>query len=140
MKKFFYIFLALFVIVSICFAKDTEKTADSCRQKGLTYYKSGKYELAIKEYNKAIKLKPDFDFAYSNRGYAEFMLQHFNEALNDFNIALSLNPSNSDALVKRGKTEISMNNKSGACDDFFKAAGLNNDEAKMYIIKYCSLK
>ena len=42
----------------------------SCNERGYSYYKQGKYEQAIQEYDKAIELNPNYTNAYSNRSFA----------------------------------------------------------------------
>ena len=36
--------------------------------RGIDHGERGEYDLAIKDFTKAIKLKPDYAFAYNNRG------------------------------------------------------------------------
>ena len=42
--------------------------------RGIAYAKLGQYQRAIEDFNKAIRLKPDYADAYSNRGVA-YLLQ-----------------------------------------------------------------
>ena len=39
---------------------------------GIDKFQSGQYAEAIKDYDEAIKLKPDYAQAYSNRGLVKF--------------------------------------------------------------------
>ena len=51
-------------------ANDNKKDANAYLSSGNDYYNKRQYELAIKDYSKAIILNPDFATAYYNRGNA----------------------------------------------------------------------
>ena len=46
----------------------TRNIAAAYNNRGTAYYETEKYDKAISEYNKAIKLEPHFSAAYYNRG------------------------------------------------------------------------
>ena len=56
-------------------------------QRGADYDKLGQYQLAIEDYNEAIRLKPDLALAYNNRGLA--YLAQGNKKLGCFNAQMS---------------------------------------------------
>ncbi|MEL6944873.1 MAG: tetratricopeptide repeat protein, partial [Bacteroidota bacterium] len=60
---------------------------------GLSKRKLGRYEEAIKDYDKAITLDKGYAIAYNNRGNAKYDLRHFQAAKADYEKALSLNPN-----------------------------------------------
>lgn len=49
-------------------SKIFEDAADYFNMRGITYGKQGRYQPAIEDFNRAIRLKPDFALAYMNRG------------------------------------------------------------------------
>ena len=68
----------------------------------------GKHEEAIKDYDKAIELKPLEVMPYNNRGLAKFHLGKYEEAIRDFEKALELDPNFADARTNREKTIFSL--------------------------------
>jgi tetratricopeptide (TPR) repeat protein len=50
---------------------------------GVVYHESGKYDLEVGAYTKAIELRPDFSEAYTYRGYAHYELGQREEAKKD---------------------------------------------------------
>jgi tetratricopeptide (TPR) repeat protein len=57
------------------------------------YYEQGNFDIAIKEYTKAIQLSQYDEKAYFNRGVCYAKLKNYELALADFNKAIELNPS-----------------------------------------------
>ena len=72
-------------------------------------YKNINYlEEAIKDFNKAIELNPNYSKAYYNRGNTKKDLanaynniDYLEEAIKDYNKAIELNPNNSEAYFNR---------------------------------------
>ena len=65
--------------------------------RGITYGELGQYQLAIKDFSKAISLKQDYADAYYNRGYAYTNLGQFQRAIEDYNEFIRLKPDNEEA-------------------------------------------
>ena len=68
---------------------------------------SGRNEQAIIDFDKAIKLKPDYINAHLKRGVANYSLGRFDpedyrEAIKDFDEVIRLNPDNAGAWFFRG--------------------------------------
>ena len=64
---------------------------------GWTYYREGLDEKAVRFFDKAIELNPDFAVAYNNRAARTRALGRYAEALDDCNMAIQWKPS--DALA-----------------------------------------
>ena len=60
------------------------------------------HEIAIKLYNIAIELEPDYVEAIYERGFSKLMLNRFNEAIKDFNIVLEYEPNHARTLFYLG--------------------------------------
>ncbi len=95
-------------------------------QKGTDLYESGKYEEAIKWFDKAIEGDSHSLKAWYNRGNSLFNLGRYGEAIESYNKVLTIDPDyaiawykNGKALCEEGKTEEGYR-----CyekyDDFFK--------------------
>ncbi|MBQ6296972.1 MAG: tetratricopeptide repeat protein [Selenomonadaceae bacterium] len=92
------------------------------------------YQGAIKIYNEAIKLKPNWDLAYNNRGLAygvSFPFQ-FERAIQDFNKAIELNTNFATAYHNRGFTYSDLGQYERAIKDFNKAIELNPNNSYSY--------
>ena len=57
----------------------------------------GRFEEAIKEYQTAIKLKPDYAKAYNNLGTAYYDRGRLDEAIKEYQTAIKLQPDYADA-------------------------------------------
>lgn len=130
MRKTIVLLIAL-VSVSICFGQ----TAEEYYEKGIEKYSSGDFDGAKREFNKAIKLNPDFADAYTARGNAR--QRSFNQdtkgALSDYSMAIQLDPSKQvKAYVNRGLIKSGSGDHSGAIDDFNEAIDIDPDYARAY--------
>lgn len=63
--------------------------------KGTLLVSGGKYEEALKEFDKAIEINPNYAEAYNNKGLALFKLGRFKDAIKEIDKAIKLNPNNS---------------------------------------------
>jgi len=101
-------------------------------------FQNGDFEGALKDYNKAIELNPNYFKAYNNRGILKASeLKKDEEALKDFNKAIEINPDYADAYLGRGTSKYNLKDTKGACEDWNKAANLGNTRALQQIEKYC---
>ena len=69
---------------------------------GVLYGSKGEYDLAIKDFNRAIELNPNNFFAYNNRGNAYDKIEDFDRAIEDFNAAIKLKSDYAKAYNNRG--------------------------------------
>jgi tetratricopeptide (TPR) repeat protein len=123
---------------------DTSKTAiaDSKAKllfnSGNTKYRNGDIEGALKAYDSAIVLKPDYYKAYNNRAIIKANdLKKDKEALNDFDKAIELNADYADAYLGRGTSKYNLKDIEGACSDWRKSSELGNEQASLQIARYC---
>ena len=101
---------------------------------GWNLMEEGKYEDAIKEFNKVIELNPNNPEPYKGRGSAYRWLKNYDEAVSDLNKALSINPNDDFTYVilgfclnKQGKYEEAINQLN-------KAIEINPDYDRAYHI------
>ncbi|MBD2437274.1 tetratricopeptide repeat protein [Nostoc sp. FACHB-110] len=64
---------------------------------GYTYFAQEQYDLAIRQYKEALKLKPDYVVALNNIGHAYERKKLNSQALQSYEEALKLAPNNSTA-------------------------------------------
>ena len=101
-------------------------------------YKKGDIPGAMRLYDEAIRLSPDYFKAYNNRGIVKAAaLKNFKEAIEDFSRAIQINPDYADAYLGRGTSKLELNDIAGACQDWQKAMTLGNRQAAMLIQRYC---
>ena len=67
---------------------------ETLKEKGNIFFKSKNYERAIDLYNEAIKLAPDQEVLYSNKGTCLKCLGRYKEAIKDYKKSLEINPKN----------------------------------------------
>lgn len=83
---------------------------------------------ALEYFDKAIELKPDFAYAYSNRGLAKLNLNDIKGAFKDLRRSLELDNSNSYAHKNLGLIYLKDGQKKNACEQFLKSLELGYSE------------
>ena len=82
--------------------------------------------------NEAIRLKPDYVVAYSNRGNAYNSKGEVNLAIQDYDTAIQLKPDYAEAYSNRGNAYKNKNQLDAAIKDLNKAIELNPELAEAY--------
>ena len=76
------------------------------------------YNLAILDFNKAVRLKPDDSRIYRARGYAYYMLSKYSKAIGDCNRSLRIDSKQSFIYVVRAMSYLCQDrDKPGAVED-----------------------
>jgi tetratricopeptide (TPR) repeat protein len=84
---------------------------------------------AIRFYDKAIRLKPDYADAFYNRGLARYDKGELAAAIRDYTAALRLKPDYADAFSARGHARTDKGDLDGAIADCDEAIRLQPDDA-----------
>ncbi len=109
---------------------DEKNINDAYRYRGIAYLETGKPDLAIADFDIAIKRNESDAAAYSNRGTAYMSKNMFLLAIADFDKAIKLNPRDDIAYKNRGVASIGRKQPDQAIADFNKALEINpNDDA-----------
>ena len=83
------------------------------------------HEGALRDYNKAIELKPTHAKAFAGRAHIKSLfLQDYEGALRDYDNAIALGPRLENAYVNRGFVRHHLADNEGACSDWKKALEL----------------
>ena len=59
---------------------------------GLVYYKLEKYQEAIKAYQKAIEIQPDYQKTWNNLGLVYYKLEKYQESIKAYKKAIEIKP------------------------------------------------
>lgn len=108
-----------------------QECAKTCYDRGLAYSKSGKLDKAIRDYTKAIELKPDYADAYYNRGIAYRIKGDYELAIADYNRVIELEPDNADAYYRGSRAWLHLEEEERAKSDMKTASkfGINSTAA-----------
>lgn len=125
------------ILTLLCLAIFTSfgQKADAFYREGLEKSKSGKFEEAIKLFNKSIELQPDDYYSWYNRGLAKTMVDQYDDALIDFNKTIELASDFKRAYFSRGITRRILTDYEGAMKDFNMAIEYDADYAEAYYYK-----
>ena len=88
--------------------------------KGITFYRQGKYKKAIKCFDEAVKLKPDNDNYWNNKGKALKKAGKYEEALKCYDKAIKLNPDNYKCFNNKGNVFYKL----GKHEEFYRGNSL----------------
>ncbi|PSB02341.1 tetratricopeptide repeat protein [Merismopedia glauca] len=103
-------------------------------QQGLDYWKQGKNDLALAEFNQAIQLDPTNELAYLARATVYVSQKQWKLALADFDRAIELNPQLATAYFGRSRVRIQLGDRQNAIADLNTAAQLylQQNDTKAY--------
>lgn len=94
------------------------KNAEESFKRAKKNEKERAWEKAIDDYNKAIKLKPDYHEAYNSRGSLYQAMGKHDEALKDYNWAIWLKPDYFMSYNNRGSLYDDMKQHQKALEDY----------------------
>ncbi len=103
------------------------RTAKTDFYGGLAKQALGDHTGAIKDYDEAIRLRPQFPEAFNNRGIAKFALGKHAEAIKDYDAAIRLRPQDPEAFNNRGNAKLALDDHAGAIEDHDEAIRLRSD-------------
>lgn len=98
---------------------------------GYTYKLVGNYDLAIQNYNDAIRIQPS-SLYYYNRASAYSMIYNYNFAIRDCDSVLKLQPENIETLILRAQLFDQLNQDLDAISDYKKVMKLGYNPPKLY--------
>jgi serine/threonine protein kinase/Tfp pilus assembly protein PilF len=106
---------------------DKEKEAEALLNSGIKKAIQKDYKGAINDWSEAIRLKPDFAFAYSNRGGIKYELGDKQGGISDLNEAIRLKPDNALAYYNRAFAKYGLGDRQGAVTDYTEAIKINRN-------------
>jgi len=112
--------------------KNTNMSVEEYVNRGIERRDSNNYNGAISDFTAAIRIKPDYDFAYFQRAYAKDELKDYYGAIEDLSKAIDLDPDYAMAYYNRGNAKVDLKDYYGAISDYSKAIELDPDDASTY--------
>jgi tetratricopeptide (TPR) repeat protein len=138
-----------------CFSEDIERRIDGCTalieqrdqsvadlsyayaMRALAYSLKGSYSTAIRDYDMAIGMKPDFAVALNNRAWAYYRWGKAATGLPDVERSLQLSPTSPHTLDTRAHIRQALGDPVGALSDYDRAMWYGG--ARMIKLYQCGL-
>jgi len=95
-------------------------------KRGADYYHKGMYDKAIAEFQKALRIKPNYSEAHNNLGVIYRIRSMYDKAIYEFNEAIRLKPNFAIAHYNVARAYSQRNEKSNAIESLKKAISLDN--------------
>jgi tetratricopeptide (TPR) repeat protein len=99
---------------------------------GFAYFLERRFDEAMRCYNRAIELKPEYAEAHYDRAVALTRINDHAGAIRDYNQVISLQPDFTAAYVNRGGEYFKTNRYSEAIQDYSKAIALKPDSVEIF--------
>jgi tetratricopeptide (TPR) repeat protein len=99
---------------------------------GGKYFANGKYELAIFEYNKAVKADPKFAFAWDNMGICYRKMGRYKQAIECYDKSLKIDPKGRVAIMSKATAYSLLEDYKGAAETFEQLVAIYPDDAEGY--------
>jgi len=112
-----------------------KQEAEAAFKSGKNYHEKKEYDMAIKEYSKAIRLDPNFVMAYVNRGRIYSRKNEFDLAIRDYTKAIKLNPTEALTYLERGKIYTGKREYDLAIKDYNETIRLEQTNTRAYHLR-----
>jgi len=101
--------------------------------RGVIRLRTNEFDLAITDFNKAIKIQPIYSEAHSNLGVAFRQVNKIDLAINSFKKSIALDETNIDALLNLGATFFSLSRFFEAISLFEKVIKIQKENISSYL-------
>ena len=122
--------------------KDTDHLDFQVRdlfKKGVNYMSNDKLSDAIRSFELALRLDPQYVEAWIKKGYAHFHLRDYSFAISSYDMALNIDPDNHEAWNLKGLAYYKMNNYTKAIECCTKALDANPNDGLVWYNYACYL-
>ena len=137
MRRFALVFPLVFLLLILPGVQAEAQSVKAHVDKGIALLEAGQYDQALKEFNQALKLKPNDPALYDLRGVALRGKGQDDQALQDFNQALQLDPKYARAYRNRAMIYYDKSDFANAQADLEQAQSLGYkvDEDFLKLVK-----
>lgn len=108
-------------------------------KKGVNYMSNDKLSDAIRSFELALRLDPNYVEAWIKKGYAHFHLRDYSFAISSYDMALNIDPDNHEAWNLKGLAYYKMNNYTKAIECCTKALDSNPSDGLVWYNYACYL-
>jgi len=108
-------------------------------KKGVNYMSNDKLSDAIRSFELALRLDPNYVEAWIKKGYSHFHLRDFSFAISSYDMALNIDPDNHEAWNLKGLAYYKMNNYTKAIECCTKALDSNPSDGLVWYNYACYL-
>jgi tetratricopeptide (TPR) repeat protein len=112
--------------------ENTKNLAGAFYNRGNAYSDKGELDRAIRDYDQAIRLNPQYALAFNNRGNAYNKKGEPDRAIQDFDEAIRLNPQSALAFYNRGNAHRNKHDLDRAIRDYDQAIRLDPQYAEAF--------
>lgn len=125
--KHVFLFITMFLLSFSCYnvTFGADKDAQNHNKLGMDYLDKEQYDLALKEFNLAIQIDPDYAEAIKNRGNVYFFQNKFEAALKEYLKAISVDPGYWNAYNNAANAYWELEKVQDALDYYDKAIKAN---------------
>ena len=106
-----------------------ENCVKALDNRGVAYSEKGEFDRAIRDYDQAIRINPNFAEAFDHRGIAFAKKDELDRAIRDFDQALKIKPDFAKALNNRGLTFTKKDELDRAISDYDQALKIQPNNA-----------
>ena len=99
--------------------------------RGTIFAEEGQFDLAVRDFTEAIRLRPDYHAAYYNRGLTYVKMERYEEGVQDFTTIIGVAPTHQGAHVQRAFAYILLGRDDEAEADVIRAIELGVDEDEL---------
>jgi len=111
---------------------EEELTAQQWFERGNDAYEHQSFDVAVRFFSNATRLKPDFAEAFNNRGGARTKLGDLDGAIADFHRAFFLDPAYVDAIINCGSEHYEKGDYERAIEYYDRAISLDPDSISAF--------
>ena len=108
-------------------------------KKGVNYMSNDKLSDAIRSFELALRLDPNYVEAWIKKGYAHFHLRDYSFAISSYDMVLNIDPDNYEAWNLKGLAYYKMNNYTKAIECCTKALDANPSDGLVWYNYACYL-